>query len=354
MFGWQYNVGDPEPSKMDTFSESTKGDHEVKTLNHTKDIGTDEEKLREESDEALIPLISILKKCKRNKNRVKKGKGVTFSGIDALLGPDEDRAVCTADTSIPLCKNEDGDASSKCLIDLNEPLPEPIDLNTCSEDHIMKAFNSIGSPIPDVSHSLHGTPSLPLNSQQKMLQPTSEFTKSCQPLVNLNSDLSTISTNVNACTKQLQMVPRTVRLMGKDVIVIGTNLKSVSPFSKAQETASSSHASSSYYSDGATNKDSSNFDNKSCLEMNFGTGQLTPGNFLPANYITANPGPVISFPMVPGFNFYHHQFPVVSPPMISFPLGSSVFPQPYGLNFSGFRDENNYKDKSLRKMDYMK
>jgi hypothetical protein len=352
MFGWQCNAGDPEPSK---------GDHEVKTLNHTTDTGTDEEKLREERDEALIPLISILKNCKRNKSRAKKGKGVTFSGIDAILGPDEDRVVCTVDSSVPLCKNEDKDASSKCLIDLNEPFPEPIDLNTCLEDHIMKAFNNTGtstvtpcSPISNVLHSLHGTPSLPLNSPQKILQPTSDFTKSCEPLVNLNSGLSTISTNENACTKQLQMVPRTVRLMGKDVTVIGTDLKSVSPSSKAQETVSSSHASSSYYSDGANNKDSSNFDNKSCLDMNFSAGQLTPGDFLPANYITANPGPVISFPMVPGFNFYRHKFPVVSPPMISFPLGSSVFPQPYGLNFLGFRDGSNYKDKSRRKMDYMK
>lgn len=361
MFGWQCYSGEPEPSKTETFSESTKGDHEVKTLNHAIDSGTDEGKLRDEPDEVLIPLISILKKCKRNKNRAKNGKGVSFSGIDAVLGPDEDRMAPTVDPSVPVSKNEDKDTSTKCIIDLNEALPEPIDLNTCSDDHFMEAFNGAGtskgtpgSPKPDICHPSHGTLSLPLNSPQTTCQPRSDFTKSFEPMMNLNSDFSTISTSANACTEQTLMVPRTVRLMGKDVTVTSTDLKSVNTGSKAQETASSSHASSSYYSDGANNKNSSTTDNKSCLQMNFGTGQFIPGNYMPANYIAANPGPVISLPIVPGFNFYHPQFPVVSPPMISFPLGSSVFPQPYGLNFPGYRDGNNNRDTSCRKMGYMK
>ncbi|KAF3326804.1 hypothetical protein FCM35_KLT08434 [Carex littledalei] len=350
------NAGEPELSKMETSSESTKRDIEVKTLSNTLITGTDEEKLREEPDEALIPLISILKKCKRNKNHAKNGKGVTFSGIDSILGPDEDTMACSVDPLVTFSNNEDKDTSSKCIIDLNEALPEPIDLNSCLEDQFMEAFNCIGvitgtlgSPKTDICHSSHGISSPPLNSPQKMCRPTSDFSKNLEPVMNMNSDISTISVSANASTEQPPMIPRTVRLMGKDVTVTSTDLKSVSTCNKAQETASSSHASSSYYSDGANNNNSNSTDNNNCSEMNFSTVQFAPGSYMPENYSTTNTtGSVISFPVVPGINFYHPQFPVVSPPMISFPLGGSAFPQPYGLNISGFGDESYNREKSCR------
>lgn len=365
------NAGEPEPSKMETSSESTKREIEVKTLSNTLITGTDEEKLREEPDEALIPLISILKKCKRNKNHAKNGKGVTFSGIDAILGPDEDTMACSVDPLVTFSNNEDKDfpqnfedkdTSSKCIIDLNEALPEPIDLNSYLEDQFMEAFNStgaitgtLGSPKTDICHSSHGISSSPLDSPRKMSRPTSDFSKNLDPLMNMNSDISTISMSANASTEQPPMIPRTVRLMGKDVTVTSTDLKSVSTYNKAQETASSSHASSSYYSDGANNNNGNSADNNNCLDMNFSNMQFAPGSCMPENYNTTNTtGSVISFPVVPGINFYHPQFPVVSPPMISFPLGGSVFPQPYGLNFSGFGDESYNREKSCREMGFMK